>query len=134
MTINLAGTTFLPSSTKKLLECGEIAVDSKVRVIQVNSVKMDYDADYAVLAGDDVQVGWIPQLATIKKYMANEVKQGDPEKHDMQYKRYKAAEKIRQQVSLDLHRNNIEPQGVITRLESYDGVWSISVNFAGVLA
>ena len=133
MIINLAGVTFLPEEVKAALRAGEVRVGDAIQVEQLNSNTASYDADFCVYS-NDIPIGWIPQLATIKKYMSNCIKEGQPEAHDMQLGRYKAAEKIRQQLTLDIHRNKVTPAGTVTRIEDYDGTPSISIYVEGVQA
>jgi hypothetical protein len=128
MIINLAGTTFLDDETKKALADGLISVDDPVRVEQMGDQKENYDADFAIYSWNNLQIGWIPQLKTIKKYIGKELENGNRDKHDMQYQRYKIVEKIRGFVTVDIHRNENIPQGTITNILSTDNGYSISVN------
>lgn len=128
MIINLAGTTFLNDETKKTLADGLISVDDPVRVEQMGDPEENYDADFAVYAWNNCIIGWIPQLKTIKKYIGKELEDNNKEKHDMQYQRYKIVEKIRDYLTVEIHRNQIIPVGKITNILATDNGFSISVN------
>lgn len=126
--INLAGTTFLNDETKQAITNGLISVNDPVRVEQVGDQQENYDADFAVYSWNNLHIGWIPQLKTIQKYIGKELENNDREKHDMQYQRYKIVEKIRGEITVDIHRNGNIPQGKITNILSTDNGYSISVN------
>lgn len=126
--INLAGTTFLNDETKQAITNGLISVNDPVRVEQVGDQQENYDADFAVYSWNNLHIGWIPQLKTIQKYIGKELENNDREKHDMQYQRYKIVEKIRGEITVDIHRNGKIPKGKITNILSTDNGYSISVN------
>lgn len=126
--INLAGTTFLSDDVKDDLRKGAIKVDDLVTVKQMNSTDRDYDADFAVVAGDK-HIGWIPQLNTIKKYIVKELDENNRQKHDMQVRRHRITEMVRGMIVTELHINDCDAVGKITNILETDNGYSISVLF-----
>ena len=124
MLVNLAGTSFVDYD---LLKDYRMRIDAnqkvycKVEMRDVSPKKPEtiYESDYAVLANGKDLIGWIPKLATIKAYMGDAFRKKDQWRHDTQYQRYKWCRKIRDNVTIDITRNNIEPKCLI------DGIYHL---------
>ena len=134
MVTNLAGVTFLEQTVKDSLENGLISVGDKIHIEQHDYSKNEstsvYDGDYSVCCKGS-HIGWIPQLNTIKSYIRKEFKNGSQMKHDWQVERAYWVGRIRDCITLDLHRNNIIPTGEIESVyfDKKINAWSISVAF-----
>lgn len=126
MIINLSGTTYLPASTRRQLDMGFVAMDDLINIKKIGDFEATIDTDWAVYSGH-FHVGWIPKLKTIQKYIIDAQKENDPYKHDMQVKRYKITEKIREQLVLDHNRNNWSMWGKITSIRKTENGYSVSI-------
>lgn len=127
MIINLSGTTFLSEESKEQIESNVIKVGDDVYIRKAeDKQETTIDSDWAVYR-QGTHIGWIPQLATIQRYIAREIDDNNRSKHDMQVKRYKITKKIRQQLHLDYERNNWQTKGSITNIQPTDNGYSISV-------
>ena len=125
MIINLSGTTFLGEEAKTALDQDIVKVGDSIYVSCPNE-QVDIDSDFAVYQ-DGIHIGWIPQLATIQKYIAREIDDNNRDKHDMQVKRFKITKAIRQQLEIDYNRNDWQMRGLITNIVPTDNGYSISV-------
>lgn len=128
MIINLAGTSFLSDKSKEALR-NFIKVGDLCEVYQRNSDSQDYDADYEVICRG-YKIGWIPKLATLKRYLGTAIDEKNRDRHDKEYERYKITEKIRGQITLDIHRNNTTPLAIIENIWEGEHNFSISVKFS----
>ena len=74
MLVNLTGTTFVDYELLKeyrmRLDANQ-KVECLVELRDVSPVKPEtiYESDYAILANGKDLIGWIPKLATLKKYI-----------------------------------------------------------------
>ena len=136
MLVNLAGTSFIDydllKDYRKRLDANQ-KIECKVEVRHVSPKKPEtlYQSDYAIIANEKDMIGYLPQLITIKKYIGTAFKQRDQYKHDIQYKRYKWAEKIRDNVTTDIFRNDTVPTCLIDgiyHLQKAKG-WGVVVSF-----
>lgn len=115
MMINLSGTSFcdyeMLKSYKALLDEKKI-IKAKIELRNVSPTppENDYDSDYAVISEFDTLVGWIPKIKTIKKYLGEAFKEQDRYRHDIQYQRSRWTKKIRDNITVDIFRNNITPE------------------------
>ena len=133
MVINLSGTSFLDANVIADIKQKSIKEGNDCYIKQHGQTVHIYDADYAVLTVDgDHHVGWIPQMKTINKYIGEAFKSGDRFKHDMLVKRAKYAEKIRNNIATEIHRNNSIPSCKIESVyisPTNESVVSVSVRF-----
>ena len=139
MMINLAGTSFvdydlLKKYRKKLDDKKSIYCNIEKRMVSPTPPVDIYDSDYAVITYQGDLIGWIPKMKTIKKYMGEAFKDQDRFRHDTQYQRAKWTEKIRNNVTVDIHRNDITPNcrlDGIYHLQKARG-WGVVVEFSYV--
>lgn len=126
--INLSGTSFLRPTVQLAIKKGDVKPGDAVRVVQMRDKSRVYDGDYCVVCKTH-EIGWIPRLSTIKKYLAQAIKDNNRGMHDWHYDRYKLSEKLRGHIGVDIHRNGIEPTGVIEKVTEVESGYSISVRF-----
>lgn len=127
MIINLAGTTFLSDVAQRALDSEIIKVGDEIWVQKESDDEPSMESDYAVYC-IGINIGWIPKLGTIQRYIAKELDDNNRSKHDMQVKRYKITKAIREQIVLDLARNGCEVKGSICNIQPTDNGYSISIN------
>jgi hypothetical protein len=136
MLVNLTGTTFVDYELLKeyrmRLDANQ-KVECLVELRDVSPVKPEtiYESDYAILANGKDLIGWIPKLATLKKYIGKAFRERDQWKHDTQYQRAKWCRKIRDNVTIDITRNNIQPTCIIDGIYHLQNkkAWGVVVAF-----
>ena len=133
--INLAGTSFVKPEVFKTIKKQKSTVWCSVVKMKLNEgdENLEYDAHYGIWANGrkELHLGYIPQMATVKRYMGEAFRNQDQFKHDWQYDRSKAIQKIRDNVTVDIVRNN---RAVYCKLESLyemkkQKIWSVVVSF-----
>jgi|TARA_B100000085_G_C18438185_1_gene469612 hypothetical protein len=133
--INLAGTSFVKDEVFKEVKQIKKTVWCAVKKIKLKDgdENLEYDAHYGIWANGkkELHLGYIPQMKTVQRYMGEAFKKQDRFKHDWQYDRSKAIRKIRDNVTVDIVRNNLP---VYCKLESLyqmkeQGIWSVVVSF-----
>lgn len=125
MIINLSGTSFVDYEMLKQYRVRldanqQIECDIVVKQVSPEPPASEYDSDYAVIANGKDMIGWIPQLKTIKKYTGEAFKKNDRKRHDQQLDRFKWAEMIRNNITVDIFRNEVSPKCFI------DGIYHLN--------
>ena len=122
--LNLAGTSFLTQETldaaaKKQIKLGDSVV---VLINRDEGHPAARDDDFEIIhAETKLSLGWIPQLATIKKYTGEAFKAEQPGPHAKQILRYKVAQAIREQIVTNENINEIQTVGIVCDLMFKDG-------------
>ena len=124
--INLSGI----QSTKNLSQLG---LEKEQEVIVRHKPEWD-DNELALAVCDQMGnlIGWIPKLETIQKYGEQAKAENNEQKADMQRRRWADTSFIRDHISTDMFRNNINVVGKICRLQEdweTGDILSVSVMF-----